>query len=75
MCLIGFDLNLTERMKKERFIMIDVLAFILLAVLGFAAMGCVYYLCEVDKSFEDDNRRRILVTTNKTVNNNGNDAA
>ena len=55
--------------------MIDVLAFMLLAVLGFAAMGCVYYLCEVDKSFEDDNRRRILVTTNKTVNNNGNDAA
>ena len=75
MNLIGFDLILAERMKKERFIMVEFIAFMLLAVLGFAAMGCVYYLCEVDTSFESDNRRKILVTSNKTVNNNGNDAA
>lgn len=55
--------------------MVEFIAFMLLAVLGFAAMGCVYYLCEVDTSFENDNRRKILVTSNKTVNNNGNDAA
>lgn len=55
--------------------MINALAFILLAVLGIAAMGCVYYMCEVDTSFENDNRRNILITSNSAVNNNGNDAA
>ena len=62
-------------MKKERFIMIDFLAFILLSVLGIAAVGCVYYLCEVDTSFEDGNRRKITVTSNCAFNSNGNDVA
>ena len=62
-------------MKKGEVIMINALAFILLAVLGIAAMGCVYYMCEVDTSFENDNRRNILITSNSAVNNNGNDAA
>lgn len=55
--------------------MINVLAFILLAVLGLAAIGCVYYLCEVDTSFEDDNRRKITVSSNNVCSSNGNDAA
>ncbi len=55
--------------------MIDFLAFLTLAVLGLMAMGCVYYLCEVDTSFKDDNQRKITVTLNKDINNNGNDAA
>lgn len=55
--------------------MIDFLAFILLSVLGIAAVGCVYYLCEVDTSFEDGNRRKITVTSNGAFNSNGNDVA
>lgn len=55
--------------------MLSILAFVLLSVLGVAAMGCVYYLCEVDTSFEDENRRKITVTTNGGFNKNGNDAA
>ncbi len=55
--------------------MINALAFILLAILGLGAMGCVYYMCEVDTSFEDKTPRKILVTSNNAVNNNGNDVA
>lgn len=54
--------------------MINALVFMLLAILGVAAMGCVYYLCEIDTSFEDDNRRKISVISNKAVNN-SNDVA
>ena len=54
--------------------MINALAFMLLAILGLAAMGCVYYICEVDNSFEDSNRRKILVASNNAVNN-SNDVA
>lgn len=52
--------------------------FLILAVLGIAAMGCVYYLCEIDTSFENDNKRQISVISNRASNdnkNNGNDVA
>lgn len=55
--------------------MLSTLAFLLLAILGFIAMGYVYYLCEIDKSIEDDNRRKISVISNETVNRNSNDVA
>lgn len=58
--------------------MISALMFLILAVLGIAAMGCVYYLCEIDTSFENDNKRQISVISNRASNdnkNNGNDVA
>ncbi len=58
--------------------MISALMFLILAVLGIAAMGCVYYLCEIDTSFENDNKRQITVISNRASNdnkNNGNDVA
>ncbi len=56
--------------------MIDVLAFMLLSILGVAAMVYVYYLCEIDMSFENDKRRKnISVTSNRAVNSDSNDVA
>lgn len=55
--------------------MLSTLLFLLMAILGFIAMGYVYYLCEIDTSVEDDNRRKILVISNDTVNSNSNDVA
>lgn len=60
---------------KERFIMMNTLVFLLLAVLGLIAMGYVYYLCEIDTSFEDENRKKISVISNNSLNNNSNDVA
>lgn len=55
--------------------MINTLVFLLLAILGSIAMGYVYYLCEIDLSFEDEARRSISVLSNNAVNNDGNDVA
>lgn len=55
--------------------MINALVFMLMAILGVVAMGYVYYICEIDTSFEDDNRRKISVVSNKAVNNDSNDVA
>lgn len=55
--------------------MVNTLVFLLLAILGSIAMGYVYYLCEIDSSFDDEARRKISVISNNAVNNDGNDAA
>lgn len=55
--------------------MVNTLVFLLLAILGSIAMGYVYYLCEIDSSFDDETRRKISVISNNSLNNDGNDVA
>lgn len=55
--------------------MVNTLVFLLLAILGSIAIGYVYYLCEIDTSYEDEARRKISVLSNDALNNNSNDVA
>ncbi len=55
--------------------MIDFLGFMLLAILGVAAMGCVYYLCEIEDSHQVKRARKISVIQGGFNSGNGNDAA